>query len=151
MPPDHVYLISNTALLCDGTAHNVSHRIALSLPVSTLKVTRVRHVVPLAIGSLRITQPLFIMIMTEEDRGNSFNHMSAKRPSRLAVTNAIALSSASGVGSRSPALIRGTLAPAVRLAQHPGVAPLKSEAYRKNKASPRIGSAPRVEVVESIM
>ena len=40
---------------CDGTAHNVSHRIALSLPVITLKVTRVRHVVPLAIGSLRIT------------------------------------------------------------------------------------------------
>ena len=37
----------------------------------------------------------------EEDRGNSFNHMSAKRPSRLAVTVAIALSSASGVGSRS--------------------------------------------------
>ena len=51
----------------------------------------------------------------EEDRGNSFNHMSAKRPSRLAVTVAIALSSASGVGSRSPALVRGTRAPAVRL------------------------------------
>eukprot|EP01046_Picozoa_sp_COSAG06_P079541 COSAG06_NODE_26966_length_601_cov_0.568317_1_plen_66_part_10 len=49
------------------------------------------------------------------------NHMSGHRPSRLAVTNAIALSSASGVGSRSPALIRGTLAPAVRLlAQHLG-------------------------------
>ena len=76
--------------------------------------------------------------------------MSAKRPSRLAVTVAIALSSASGVGSRSPALVRGTLAPAVRLAQHPGVAPLKSEAYGKNKASSRIRLAPRVKVVESM-
>ena len=61
MPPDRVYLISNTALLCDVTAHNVSHRIALSLPVITLKVTRVRHVVPLAIGSLRITTPLQVL------------------------------------------------------------------------------------------
>ena len=60
LPPDHVYLFSNTALLCDVTAHNVSHRIALSLPVSTLKVTRVRHVVPLAIGSLRITFALTV-------------------------------------------------------------------------------------------
>ena len=75
---------------------------------------------------------LLIQFSLEEDRGNSFNHKSAKRPSRLAVTVAIALSSASGVGSRSPALIRGTLAPAVRLAQHLGVAPLKSEAYGKN-------------------
>eukprot|EP01044_Picomonas_judraskeda_P013803 COSAG03_NODE_2126_length_3097_cov_4.711474_1_plen_121_part_00 len=57
----HVYLISNTALLCDITTRNVSHRIALSLPVSTLKVTRVRHVVPLAIGSLRITTPLQVL------------------------------------------------------------------------------------------
>ena len=56
----------------------------------------------------------------EEDRGNLFNHMSAKRPSRLAVTVAIALSSASGVGSRSTALIRGTRASAVCLAQHQG-------------------------------
>ena len=47
------------------------------------------------------------------------------------MTVAIALSSASGVGSRSPALIRGTRASAVRLAQHLGVAPLKSEAYGK--------------------
>ena len=78
------------------------------------------------------------------------NHMSGHRPSRLAVTNAIALSSASGVGSRSPALIRGTRAPAVCLAQHLGVAPLKSEAYGKNKASSRIRLAPRVKVVESM-
>ena len=78
------------------------------------------------------------------------NHMSGHRPSRLALTNAIALSSASGVGSRSPALIRGTRAPAVCLAQHLGVAPLKSEAYGKNKASSRIRLAPRVKVVESM-
>ena len=66
------------------------------------------------------------------------------------MTVAIALSSASGVGSRSPALVRGTRAPAVRLAQHLGVAPLKSEAYGKNKASSRIRFAPRVKVVESM-
>jgi hypothetical protein len=34
--------------------------------------------------------------------------MTGQRPSRLAVAVAIALSSASGVGSRSPALVRGT-------------------------------------------
>ena len=48
----------------------------------------------------------------EEDRGNSSNHEAGQRPSRLAMAVAIALSSASGVGSRSPALVRGTLVPA---------------------------------------
>ena len=60
------------------------------------------------------------------------NHETGQTPSRLAARVAAALSSASGVGSRSPALVRGTLAPAVRLAKHPGVAALESEAFREN-------------------
>jgi hypothetical protein len=62
----------------------------------------------------------------------------------VTVAKALPVSSASGVGSRSPVLARGTLTPAARLAQHPGVAPLKSGAYRKNEPASRIGLAPRV-------